>query len=84
MTLDVDEYILEKESKFGTDNREINNGNIIVSLNLNINKDLEIEGIARDILRAIQNTRKEKNFDVSDKIICKISGNNQIRNYSDS
>ena len=24
MTLDVDEYILEKESKFGTDNREIN------------------------------------------------------------
>ena len=32
MTLDVDEYILE-ESKFGTDNREINNGNIIVSVN---------------------------------------------------
>ena len=79
MTLDPDEYIIEKESKFGTDNREINNGNLIVSLNLNINKDLEIEGIARDILRAIQNTRKEKNFDVSDKIICKISGNNEIR-----
>ena len=77
--LEKDEYILEKESKFGTDNREINNGKFIISLNLNIDTNLEIEGIARDILRAIQNARKEKNLDVSDKIVCNINGNEEIK-----
>ena len=78
ITLGKDEYILEKESNPGTEAREINDGNIVVSLNIDIDEELKIEGIARDILRAIQNKRKDENFDISDKINIKIYGEKVI------
>ena len=78
ITLKKDEYILEKESNPGTEAREISDGNIIVSLNIDIDAELRIEGIARDILRAIQNKRKDENFDISDKINIKIYGEHII------
>ena len=78
ITLEKDEYILEKESNPGTEAREINDGNIVVSLNIDIDTELKIEGIARDILRAIQNKRKDENFDISDKINIKIYGEQVI------
>jgi len=78
IVLEKDEYFLEKESNPGTEAREINDGNIVVSLNIDINPDLKIEGIARDILRAVQNKRKDKNFDISDKINIKIYGDSKI------
>ena len=78
ITLGKDEYILEKESNPGTEAREINDGNIVVSLNIDIDEELKIEGIARDILRAIQNKRKDENFDISDKINIKIYGEQVI------
>tara|TARA_B100000401_G_scaffold337251_1_gene235893 strand:- start:1902 stop:5042 length:3141 start_codon:yes stop_codon:yes gene_type:complete len=83
-TLNEDEYILEKESLPGTETRDIENGNIIVSLNIDIDNDLEIEGIARDILRAIQNKRKELDLDISDKIVVKIFGNSKINETLES
>jgi isoleucyl-tRNA synthetase len=78
IVLEKDEYFLEKESNPGTEAREINDGNIVVSLNIDINPDLKIEGIARDILRAVQNKRKDKNFDISDKINIKIYGDSKV------
>ena len=78
ITLGKDEYILEKEPNPGTEAREINDGNIVVSLNIDIDEELKIEGIARDILRAIQNKRKDENFDISDKINIKIYGEHVI------
>ena len=83
-TLSEDEYILEKESLPGTETRDIENGNIIVSLNIDIDNDLEIEGIARDILRAIQNKRKELDLDISDKINVNIFGNSKINETLES
>ena len=58
LILEEDEYILEKESNPGTETREINDGKIVVSLNIDIDNELKVEGIARDILRAVQNKRK--------------------------
>lgn len=59
-------------------NLEINNNDIqnyasidgkyLIVLDLEITKDLEMEGIARDFIRMVQNTRKSQNFDITDKI----------------
>jgi isoleucyl-tRNA synthetase len=40
----------------------------MVLLDLNITKELENEGIARDIIRLVQQARKDAEFDVSDRI----------------
>ncbi len=77
--LQEDEYFIEKESLPGTETREIPEENIVVSLNIDIDKDLEIEGVARDILRAIQSKRKELDLDISDKIIVNIFGEQIIK-----
>ena len=42
--------------------------NFTVALDITINDELRQEGIARDFVNRIQNLRKEKNFDVTDKI----------------
>lgn len=48
----------------------------LVILDINVTEDLENEGIARDIVRAIQQNRKEANFNISDFINLKISSDN--------
>ena len=79
MVLQEDEYILEKESNPGTETREINDGKIVVSLNIDIDDELKVEGVARDILRAVQNKRKDENLDISDKIIINIAGEKIVK-----
>jgi len=79
MVLQEDEYILEKESNPGTETREINDGKIVVSLNIDIDDELRVEGVARDILRAVQNKRKDENLDISDKIIINITGETIVK-----
>lgn len=79
IVLQEDEYILEKESNPGTETREINDGKIVVSLNIDIDNELKIEGIARDILRAVQNKRKDENLDISDKINITIFGESIVQ-----
>lgn len=49
----------------------------LVKLDINVTKDLEIEGIARDVIRFVQQSRKTANLDVSDHISLKILTTNQ-------
>lgn len=49
----------------------------IVQLDINITKELEQEGLARDIVRAIQQNRKEADLDVSDNIKISCYSENQ-------
>ena len=50
---------------------------MIILLNTNITPELEIEGIARDIVRLIQQARKESNLNITDKINLTINTNNE-------
>lgn len=43
-----------------------------VALDLEISEELKIEGVARELVNKIQNLRKEKDFDVTDKIDVKL------------
>ena len=50
----------------------------VVRLDLEITSDLRNEGIVRDIIRAVQNVRREKRLDVSDHIDLKIVKNDEL------
>ncbi|KQR95008.1 isoleucine--tRNA ligase [Chryseobacterium sp. Leaf180] len=43
-------------------------GKITVALDLTLTEELKSEGIAREFINRVQNLRKEKNFDLTDKI----------------
>ncbi len=50
-----------------------NYGNLTVALDIIVTEELKEEGIAREIVNRIQNIRKSKDFDITDKITVKIS-----------
>jgi isoleucyl-tRNA synthetase len=45
-----------------------NDGNLTVALDITITEDLKMEGIARDIINRVQNIRKTRDYDITDKI----------------
>ena len=55
-----------------------NQGALTVALDINLNEALINEGIARELVNRIQNIRKEKGFEVTDKINIEIQKNKQI------
>ena len=50
-----------------------NEGNITVALDIIITDELREEGTARELINRIQNIRKEKKFEVTDKIFVLLS-----------
>ena len=60
---------------------EVNtDGKLTVALDVNISDALREEGIARELVNRIQNIRKDKGFDVTDRIIVKIQDHDLITN----
>ena len=53
-------------------------GKLTVALDITLTPELVEEGIARDLVNRIQNLRKEKGFEVTDKIRLKIEKNTEI------
>ncbi|MEO5570239.1 MAG: isoleucine--tRNA ligase [Bacteroidia bacterium] len=53
-------------------------GNITVALDISISEQLREEGIARELVNRIQNIRKDKGFEVTDKIDIKIKAHDAI------
>ncbi len=53
-------------------------GNLTVALDVTLSPELIEEGIARDLVNRIQNLRKDKGFEVTDKINLKIEKNPEI------
>ena len=54
-------------------------GKITVALDVSISEDLRLEGLAREIINRIQNLRKDKGFEVTDKISVRILDNDYIK-----
>lgn len=54
-------------------------GKITVALDVSISEDLRLEGLAREIINRIQNLRKDKGFEVTDKISVQILDNEYIK-----
>jgi isoleucyl-tRNA synthetase len=58
-------------------NVESENG-IVVALDTEITEELKQEGVAREIIRQIQDIRKQADYDIADRISVGISGANQV------
>ena len=52
-----------------------NDGNLTVALDITVSEELRKEGVAREIVNRIQNIRKSKDFEITDKIDVTISSN---------
>ncbi|MBK8875241.1 MAG: isoleucine--tRNA ligase [Bacteroidetes bacterium] len=55
-------------------------GKLTVALDVTLTESLKEEGIARELVNRIQNIRKDKGFEVTDKITVKIKDNGLITN----
>lgn len=57
-----------------------NEGNLTIALDVTISDELRQEGIARDIVNRVQNLRKSRDYDITDRIRLKIEGDEQTNN----
>ena len=64
-----------------------NDGNLTVALDITLTDELVCEGMARELVNRIQNIRKKKNFDITDRVIVKINPDERVigavNNFSD-
>ncbi|MCL2265464.1 MAG: isoleucine--tRNA ligase [Treponema sp.] len=59
--------------------RVLNEGTLTVGLDTEITRDLSMEGDIRDLIRGIQNTRKETGLSVTDRIQLTIHGSDSLK-----
>jgi isoleucyl-tRNA synthetase len=57
-----------------------NSGALTVALDIQVSDELRNEGLAREVVNRIQNLRKEKGLDVTDRIQVKIQQNSGLNN----
>jgi isoleucyl-tRNA synthetase len=62
------EYSLKMVTRSDTASAALSAGRGIVLLDTTVNAELEAEGLARDVIRAVQQARREAQLDVSDRI----------------
>ena len=55
-----------------------NNGPLTVALDVTLTEPLKQEGLARELVNRIQNMRKDKGLDVTDRILVKIKQNEAL------
>ncbi|MBQ9585661.1 MAG: isoleucine--tRNA ligase [Muribaculaceae bacterium] len=61
-----------------------NEGNLTVALDITVTDELKREGMARELVNRIQNVRKSKNFDITDKVVVTISPDERINDAIES
>lgn len=55
-----------------------NSGALTVALDVNVSTELRQEGLAREVVNRIQNLRKDRGFDVTDRILVRIQENSEL------
>lgn len=85
--LQNDEFdlLLEPKSEYSNSICSLPSNDALVLLDLTITDELKLEGLARDLVRAIQQARKDAGFLLTDRINISISSNdNEMNNAIDS
>ncbi|MBD5412796.1 MAG: isoleucine--tRNA ligase [Treponema sp.] len=75
--LDTDKVIVERLEK--DDMKVLNEGTLTVGLDSKITDELKKEGYVRDLIRGIQNLRKESGLNVTDRIALKVGGDDELK-----
>ncbi|MDD7014409.1 MAG: isoleucine--tRNA ligase [Spirochaetales bacterium] len=84
ITVEGEDVELNSESviveRFEKENlKVVNEGTLTVGLDTKITDELKKEGYARDLVRGVQNLRKESGFEVTDRINLKVSGTSGLK-----
>ncbi len=75
--LNSDKVIVERHEK---DNlKVVNDGTLTVGLDTQITDELKKEGYIRDLIRGIQNLRKESGFEITDRICLTVGGDDELK-----
>ena len=67
-TLDPEEFTLRLEAREGVACEAVASGEVVVLLDLEVSEELRQEGLARDLVRAVQQARKDAGLHVADRI----------------
>jgi isoleucyl-tRNA synthetase len=70
--------LVEPKSDFINSIAPLASNDSLVLLDINVTEELKLEGVARDIVRGIQQARKDANLDITDKIEVSIDQNDLI------
>lgn len=74
--LDSDKILVDRLEKDGL--KVLNDGTLTVGLDSKISDELRKEGYVRDLVRGIQNLRKETSLNVTDRIKLYVSGDDEL------
>ncbi len=77
VNLNAETIIVERTEKANL--KVTNEGSITVALDTKITDELKKEGYVRDLIRGIQNLRKESGFEVTDRINLTLSGDEELK-----
>lgn len=77
--LSADDFIMRLTPTFEGNNFESIGTKFLIILDTTVNEALEMEGLARDFIRIVQNQRKEKAFEVNDKITLFYEGSERFQ-----
>lgn len=75
--LTEDKIIVDRTEKENV--KVINEGTLTVGLDTKITDELKKEGYVRDLIRGIQNLRKDSGFEVTDRIKLTIAGDSELK-----
>ncbi len=75
--LSADDLVIQRNEKENL--KVLNEGQLTVGFDTEVDQNLLNEGLARDIIRAIQTTRKESGLEVSDRIVLTIGGDDEVK-----
>ena len=75
--LDSDSIVIQRSEKEGL--KVLNEGSLTVALDPEVTDELLKEGIVRDIVRAVQNLRKDTDLDVTDRINLSLYGSDVVK-----
>jgi isoleucyl-tRNA synthetase len=77
--LDITEEHLMIQRQEKENLKVLNEGSLTIALDPEITEELRNEGIVRDIVRSVQNLRKDSNLDVTDRINLYIDGSEAVK-----
>jgi len=73
-TLQPDEFVLALESPEGVTAAALGSGDGVVVLDIEVTPELESEGLARDVVRQVQQARRDAGLVVTDRILLWLDG----------
>ncbi len=81
----IESVLIQRQEKENL--RVLNEGSLTVALDPEITPELFQEGLVRDLIRAVQNLRKDQGFEVTDRIVVSLDGSDDlvsaVRRYED-